>query len=105
MRKKLSLILAAVMLLLVAQITIFAEETTQNLLSDEGFESGVLSDSNSWKFTGGTNWYGYGDAAAGNLGIENEITRSGEYPVSNMLDDGQGFPVDFTIQTSVDWEI
>ena len=67
--------LSAVMLLLSFQITIFAEEN-DNLLTDAGFESGTLSDANSWKFTGGTNWYGYGDA--GNLGIETAITHSGE---------------------------
>lgn len=75
MKKKLSLILSAVMLLLSFQITIFAE-ATDNLLTDAGFESGVLSDANGWKFTGGTNWYGYGDA--GNLGIETTIKHSGE---------------------------
>lgn len=54
MKKMLSLMLSAVMLLLSFQITIFAEEN-DNLLTDAGFESGALSDANSWKFTGGTN--------------------------------------------------
>ena len=54
MKKMLSLMLSAVMLLLSFQITIFAEEN-DNLLTDAGFESGTLSDANSWKFTGGTN--------------------------------------------------
>ena len=75
MKKGLSLLLSAVMLLLSFQITIFAEET-DNLLTDAGFESGVLSNSNSWKFTGGENWYGYGNA--GNLGIETNVTYGGE---------------------------
>ncbi|MGN0162173.1 MAG: Ig domain-containing protein, partial [Candidatus Ornithomonoglobus sp.] len=57
----------------------------ENILSDASFESGRLSDENSWKFTGGTDWYGYG--TSGKLGIESGIVNS-EDGFSVMLEDG-----------------
>lgn len=78
MERKLLLIISVIMLLMSFQITILADDT-ENLLTDEGFESGTLSNANSWKFTGGTNWYGYGDA--GNFWIETTIKHSGENSV------------------------
>ena len=78
MKRKLLLIISVIMLLMSFQITILADDT-ENLLTDEGFESSTLSNANSWKFTGGTNWYGYGDA--GNFWIETTIKHSGENSV------------------------
>ena len=75
MRRKLSFVLSAIMIIMSFQITIFADNT-ENLLVDAGFESGMLSGANSWRFTGGEGWYGYGDA--GNLGIETTNVYSGE---------------------------
>ncbi len=46
-----------------------------NLLRDHSFESGELCSDNSWKFTGGENWYGYG--TAGEIGIDNIIAKTG----------------------------
>lgn len=66
-------------------ITETPSKTTEvNILTDNSFESGTLSNANSWKFTGGQDWYGYG--TEGKIGISNEFVKTGN--VSVKLSDG-----------------